>query len=189
MNTASERLPARSLTLAFALSAAVAPGLLGTSGCGDKTTTTTATLLSATGQQMGTATFSQAAGAQQVQVDISLNGLPAGKHGVHVHDVGKCDPPDFMTAGGHFNPTTQSHGDPAQPAHHAGDFGNIDIGASGTGTLSLTSTVLSLRAGDATNPVNHALIIHQGQDDLATQPTGNSGARMACGIIPEQSGG
>lgn len=189
MTTTSATLPGRSSLSAFALTLAIGSGLLCTAGCGDKTTTTTATLLSATGQQMGTAMFSQAAGAQQVQVDITLNGLPAGKHGVHVHDIGKCDPPDFTTAGGHFNPTTQAHGDPTQPAHHAGDFGNIDIGASGTGTLSLISTILSLRAGDATNPANHALIIHQGQDDLTTQPTGNSGSRVACGIIAEPSGG
>lgn len=164
-------------------------GLSGLTGCGDKTATATTTLLSATGASMGTVTLSQVGSAQQVQVEVSLTGLPAGKHGVHVHDMGKCDPPDFTTAGGHFNPTSQMHGDPAQAAHHSGDFGNIDIGADGTGKLSLTTTTLSLRAGDATNPANHALIIHQAMDDLTTQPTGNSGARVACGIIPEATGG
>ncbi len=178
---------ARLFNIFPAVSLLLGLSLTGVAGCGDKTTTATTTLLSATGQQMGTATFTQK-GDAPVQVDVSLTGLPAGKHGVHVHDLGKCDPPDFTTAGGHFNPTTQAHGDPAQAVHHSGDFGNIDIGQSGTGTLSLTTT-LSLRAGDPTNPANHALIIHQSMDDLTTQPTGNSGARVACGIIPEPTGG
>ena len=180
---------ARSFNIFPAVSLLLGLSLTGVAGCGDKTLTATTTLLSATGQQMGTATFTQKGDAQQVQVDVNLSGLPAGKHGVHVHDLGKCDPPDFTTAGGHFNPTAQSHGDPAQAAHHSGDFGNIDIGQSGTGALSLTTTTLSLRAGEATNPANHALIIHQSVDDLTTQPTGNSGARVACGIISEPTGG
>ncbi len=167
----------------------LASGLLGAAGCGDKVTTATATLLSPTGASVGTVTISQTGAAQQVQVTLALTGLPAGKHGAHLHDLGKCDPPDFMTAGGHFNPTSQSHGDPNQSVHHSGDFGNIDIGADGTGALSITTTTLSLSADQATYAANHAFIIHQNVDDFTTQPTGNSGARIACGIIPVPSGG
>jgi superoxide dismutase, Cu-Zn family len=168
---------------------ALAFGLLGAAGCGDKVNTAAATLLSPTGASVGTVTITQTGSAQQVQVTLALTGLPAGKHGAHLHDVGKCEPPDFATAGGHFNPTSQSHGDPNQPAHHSGDFGNIDIGTDGTGALSITTTTLSLSADQPTYAANHAFIIHQGVDDLTTQPTGNSGARIACGIIPVPSGG
>jgi Cu-Zn family superoxide dismutase len=168
---------------------AMALGLLGTAGCGDKVTTAAATLMSPTGSPLGTVTITQTGSAQQVQVAIALTGAPAGKHGAHLHDVGKCDPPDFMTAGGHFNPTGQMHGDPNQNIHHSGDFGNIDVGADGTGTLSVTTTTLSLSSDQVTYAANHAFIIHQSADDLVTQPTGNSGARIACGIIPAPSGG
>ncbi|HRI52444.1 MAG TPA: superoxide dismutase family protein [Pseudomonadota bacterium] len=167
----------------------LAIGMLGAAGCGDKVSTATATLLSPTGASVGSVTISQTGSAQQVQVTLALTGLPAGKHGAHLHDVGKCDAPDFMTAGGHFNPTSQSHGDPNQSAHHSGDFGNIDVGTDGTGALSITTTTLSLSADQATYAANRAFIIHQNPDDLVTQPTGNSGARIACGIIPVPSGG
>jgi Cu-Zn family superoxide dismutase len=157
----------------------------GATGCGSSAPTTSVTLLSATGQMLATATFTQS--GDSVLAEVNVTGATAGKHGVHIHDVGKCDPPDFMTAGGHWNPTAQMHGDPTAAMHHVGDFGNIDVGADGTGTLKLT-TALSLHVGDPTYVPGHAMILHQNPDDLTTQPTGNSGGRQACGVIPAPAG-
>ena len=157
--------------------------MCGLAACGDKTVTTSTTLATSTGQNVGTITFSQK-GTGAVDVVLTVSGVPAGKHGAHVHDVGKCDPPDFMTAGGHFNPSGAMHGDPAGATHHTGDLGNIDVAADGTGTLSASSTLMSLQADNAGYVVGHAFILHAGTDDLVGQPTGNSGARLACGVIP-----
>jgi Cu-Zn family superoxide dismutase len=157
---------------------------LSATGCGSSPTTS-ATIMSATNQSLGTATFTQ--NGDKVDVQISVSGVSAGKHGLHVHDMGKCEGPDFTSAGGHWNPTTQMHGDPSAAMHHVGDFGNLEVAADGTGTIKLT-TGLSLRAGEATYLPGHALILHAGTDDLMTQPTGNSGARLGCVVIAAPAG-
>ncbi len=162
---------------AFALLGAV-------SGCGSSVTTT-ASIMSVSNQNLGTVTFTQ--NGDKVDAMITVTGVSAGKHGLHVHDVGKCEAPDFTTAGGHWNPTTQMHGDPTAAMHHVGDFGNIEVASDGTGTLKLT-TMLSLKVGDATYVPGRALILHAGVDDLTTQPTGNSGARLGCAVIPVPAG-
>lgn len=172
----------------LAMNSKILPFVLGALGalaaCGDKTTTTTATLNNPNGQSVGTVSFSQTGFTNPVAVTITVTGLPAGPHGVHVHDVGKCDPPDFMSAGGHFNPTAAMHGDPAGTSHHTGDLGNLQVGTDGAGTLSAMSTQMSLDSANAGYVVGHAFIVHANPDDLTTQPTGNAGARLACGLIP-----
>lgn len=159
-------------------------GLFAVASCGDKTLTTTATLNNASGQSLGTVSFSQTGFSNPVQVTITVTGVPAGPHGVHVHDVGKCDPPDFTTAGGHFNPTGAMHGDPAGSSHHTGDLGNLQVGTDGNGTLVAMNTLMSLDSANAGYVAGHAFILHANPDDLTTQPTGNAGPRLACGLIP-----
>jgi len=165
--------------LPFALGA-----LCALAACGEKTMITTATLANAAGQSVGTVGFSQTGFTNPVQVTIMVTGLPAGPHGVHVHDVGKCDPPDFTTAAGHFNPTGVNHGDPAGATHHTGDLGNLQVGTDGAGTLVQSSTAMSLDPSNVGYVAGHAFIVHANPDDLMSQPTGNAGGRIACGVIP-----
>lgn len=120
-----------------------------------------------------------------VRVAVSAEKLPPGPHGLHLHAVGKCDPPDFMTAGAHFNPLGKQHGslNPAGP--HAGDLPNLEIGPDGTGTLRSDTRLVTLGPGPASafDADETALVIHAGPDDYVTDPTGNSGGRIACGIL------
>jgi superoxide dismutase, Cu-Zn family len=150
------------------------------------TTAIAAATLSGPGGASGVVNFTQEAGA--VHVVARIQGAPAGTHGFHLHAGGTCDGPDFKSAGDHFNPGNTPHGAPDAPQHHAGDFGNIEVGADGTGNLDLTTTMLSVGDGGATDVVGKALILHGGKDDLTTQPSGNSGARIACGVVQKAEG-
>ena len=129
----------------------------------------------------GTATFT-AAGNGQVAVMVKVANAAPGKHGVHLHLTGDCSAPDAASAGGHFNPENMQHGGPDGATHHAGDLGNIDVGADGTGTLNVTTKDLTLTDGPH-SVIGRAVVVHEKVDDLVTQPTGNSGARQACGVI------
>jgi Cu-Zn family superoxide dismutase len=120
-----------------------------------------------------------------VQVDVDLKGVPAGVHGFHIHDKGSCAD-NGMAAGGHFNPMAQSHGAPDAMPHHAGDFGNVTANANGEVHAQFVTKSVTLSAG-AASAVGHAVILHANPDDLVTQPTGNAGGRIACGIV-EPSG-
>jgi Cu-Zn family superoxide dismutase len=140
-------------------------------------------LKTANGDMVGTATFTQEAGG--VRIRVQARGLPPGDHGIHVHAVGKCDPPDFMTAGAHFNPTNHQHGLNNPQGPHAGDMPNLTISADGTGSLDylLNEASLSSGAGSLFGPDGTALVIHAMPDDEVTDPAGNSGGRIACGVI------
>jgi superoxide dismutase, Cu-Zn family len=146
--------------------------------------TATAVIAGTQGSKLaGTAIFTRAAdGGVDLVVDVS--GAPAGEHGIHLHEKGDCSAPDFSSAGAHFNPTNAPHGGPNSPQHHAGDFGNITVAADGTGHLSLHSNMLTIGAGP-NSVVGHAIVIHEKADDLTSQPSGNSGARIGCGVVKE----
>lgn len=128
----------------------------------------------------GTANFTAVEGG--VLVEVEINGATPGTHGIHLHETGDCSAPDAASAGGHFNPDKMNHGGPAAPPHHGGDLGNIEVGADGTGKLTLTLQGLTISPGDY-SVVGRAIVVHADADDLATQPSGNSGKRQGCGVI------
>lgn len=116
----------------------------------------------------------------------NITGLPAGSHGFHIHQTGDCSAPDASSAGGHFNPGGTNHGAPDAPEHHAGDLGNIEADASGTAKVDIHAGGVTLGPGE-NSVMGRAVIVHAAADDLTTQPTGNAGARLACGVIQESS--
>ncbi|HEX7623369.1 MAG TPA: superoxide dismutase family protein [Anaeromyxobacteraceae bacterium] len=142
-----------------------------------------AALKDAKGQQVGTATLTGTEGG--VKLVVEVNGLPPGQHGIHVHGAGKCEGPEFKSAGGHFNPSHKKHGLESAEGHHAGDLPNLTVGADGTGTFSATLDGATLGQGSSSllNPEGASIVIHAGPDDGKTDPAGNSGARIACGVI------
>jgi Cu-Zn family superoxide dismutase len=119
-----------------------------------------------------------------VEVRVQAAGLPAGHYGVHVHAVGRCDGPAFATAGPHWNPTARQHGSLNPAGHHLGDLPNLDVDESGHGRLEFAITGASLSgAGGIFDADGAALVIHAAADDYRTDPSGNSGARIACGVL------
>lgn len=129
----------------------------------------------------GTAAFT-ASGAKAT-VTLTVIGATPGTHGVHMHAVGDCSAADATSAMGHWNPDMASHGLPATDLHHLGDCGNFEVGADGTGTLTITND-WSIGTGEMNDIVGKAIIVHASQDDGVTQnPPGNAGARQACGVI------
>jgi Cu-Zn family superoxide dismutase len=128
----------------------------------------------------GTVTFTQEGDSVRVVADFAGVDKP-GKHGFHVHENGQCEHTDhFKSAGGHFNPANVEHACPPTDPRHAGDLGNLEV-KGGTGHLEITSNALSLSGPNSV--VGKALILHAGEDDCKTQPTGNSGDRLACGVV------
>jgi len=143
--------------------------------------TATATLAPTAGNTTaGTVTFTQK--GDKVTVNAKLSGLAPGAHGFHVHEKGDCSAADAASAGGHFNPTNKPHGNPASPDHHAGDMPALVADASGNASFQGDLTPMSV-GGGVTDIVDKAVIVHKDADDYTTQPTGNSGARVACGVI------
>ena len=143
-----------------------------------------ATLAPTTGQTAaGTVRFTQMAdGSVDVQVD--LTGVPPGVHGFHVHENGDCGD-NGNAAGGHFNPAAADHGAPNVPPHHAGDFGNVTANTAGEVHARFTTRSVTVEAGSH-SAVGRAVILHANPDDLQTQPTGNAGGRIACGVVTLQ---
>jgi Cu-Zn family superoxide dismutase len=128
----------------------------------------------------GTVTFTPM--GDRVRVVAKVTGLTQGMHGFHIHEKGDCSAADAMSAGGHFNPTNKPHGNPAAGDHHGGDMPMLDADAGGTAALDVTLDTITLDTG-ANGVVGRAVIVHKDPDDYKTQPTGNSGARVACGVI------
>lgn len=113
-----------------------------------------------------------------------ITGLtPNSDHGFHVHEKGDCSSPDFKSAGEHFNPTSQPHGNPASPPHHLGDALNIAANAEGTADVNARIAGVTVGDGGANDIVGKAIVVHAQPDDYKTQPSGNSGDRIACGVI------
>jgi Cu-Zn family superoxide dismutase len=128
----------------------------------------------------GSITFTQK--GDKVAVEAKVSGLPPGAHGFHIHEKGDCSAPDGMSAGGHFNPSAKMHGNPSNADHHIGDMPMLVADASGNASLSVELGPMAIGSGDA-DVVGKAVIVHKDSDDYTTQPTGNSGARIACGVI------
>ncbi|HEY8605006.1 superoxide dismutase family protein [Tsuneonella suprasediminis] len=119
-----------------------------------------------------------------VSVAVALTGIPAGDHGIHLHMVGKCTVPDFTSAGGHLNPQGKDHGSMAAGGKHLGDLPNIAITGNGTGTLNARLTGTRQEVIDAIfDSDGTAIVVHADPDDNITNPSGNSGARIACGVF------
>lgn len=135
------------------------------------------------GAQKATATLTQTQGGIRLVVDGK--GLPAGVHGVHLHTVGQCTAPDFASAGGHWNPTHKMHGKDNPMGQHMGDLPNMTVGSDGTGHLDALVPDARLSGGDAPllDADGAAVVIHATADDYKTDPSGNSGGRIACGVI------
>lgn len=129
----------------------------------------------------GVVRFYEAEGGLRVVAEVS--GLSQGRHGFHVHEHGDCSAPDASSAGGHFNPTDDPHGGPDDPAgeRHVGDLGNLEAGPDGTARYERVDAVLQLDGPNSA--MGKAVIVHEGEDDLVSQPTGDAGGRLACGII------
>jgi Cu-Zn family superoxide dismutase len=142
-----------------------------------------AVLEDAKGQKVGAATFAQTKGG--VKLAVKVEGLPAGKHGIHLHAVGKCDAPEFKGAGPHFNPTGKKHGHENPEGFHAGDLPNLEVGEDGKGALEATVENATLGAGEGSLFAGQgtAVVVHASADDGKTDPAGNSGARIACGVV------
>jgi superoxide dismutase, Cu-Zn family len=135
------------------------------------------------GAVVGTATLKAVAGGG-VSIALEVKNLAPGEHAFHVHQVAKCEPP-FATAGPHFNPDAKKHGLQNPDGAHAGDMNNITVGADGTGKVTIVNKQVSLGAGPNSVFANGgtALVIHAKPDDMKTDPAGNAGDRIACGVV------
>ncbi len=142
-----------------------------------------ADLKDAKGAPVGKASLSESGGA--VHLAVEVQGLPPGKHGFHVHSVGKCDPPDFMTSASHFNPAGKKHGLKSADGAHLGDMPNLEVGPDGKGKghFTLTGATLGEGANGLFGPNGTAIVVHEKVDDETSDPGGNSGARIACGVV------
>lgn len=127
--------------------------------------------------------FFVAEGANQVSFGIYVEGVSPGEHAVHLHETGDCSAEDASSAGAHWNPTNEDHGQWGVPPFHLGDIGNIVVGEDGDGSLSLTTDSWSLSDEGERAVVGRAVVVHEGADDFTTQPGGAAGARIGCGVI------
>jgi Cu-Zn family superoxide dismutase len=139
-------------------------------------------LIGASGQTIGSVRAWQTAGG--VSFRVMASGLPHGLHGIHVHSAGRCDPPDFASAGPHWNPAGRKHGlnNPAGP--HAGDLPNVEVAANGA--LAVTVVLPGANRASLRDSDGASIVLHPSADDYATDPSGNSGARIACAVIRPQ---
>jgi superoxide dismutase, Cu-Zn family len=143
----------------------------------------TSELKNARGQSVGMATLTEVPGGVRILVEVK--GVPPGEKGVHIHMVGKCEGPAFTSAGGHFNPDGKQHGTMNPQGPHAGDLPNIVVDAAGNGRFETTTNRVSLGGGTTSlfDVDGSALVVHAAPDDFKTDPTGNSGDRIVCGVI------
>ncbi|HLI75306.1 MAG TPA: superoxide dismutase family protein [Acidobacteriaceae bacterium] len=144
-------------------------------------------LTTSKGEPAGTAVFKQKKSG--VEVKVSLENIPFGDHGVHIHQNAVCEAPDFKSAGGHFNPDGKQHGFQNEMGHHAGDTpSNVSVGENHQGSATWLLTAVTLQPGAPNSLLSNggtSLIVHEHGDDMKTDPSGNSGNRIACGVIKQ----
>lgn len=145
--------------------------------------TAKAELKDAAGKSVGQATLTES--PHGVLVRVTLTAAPAGEHAFHIHATGKCEAPAFTTAGGHFNPSMKQHGIQNPMGMHAGDLPNVQVPASGALTFDFFAAGVTLKAGGSSlmDADGSALVLHQGADDYKSDPAGNAGNRIACGVV------
>jgi Cu-Zn family superoxide dismutase len=145
--------------------------------------TVTVSLKTATGEDAGTATFTDK--KKGLEISIRLMNLPVGEHAVHIHQNPVCDAPDFKGAGGHFNPDGKQHGLQNPMGHHNGDLPkNIKVGEDHRGSANFLVNYLTLTEGATNSVLGRSIVVHERADDMKTDPTGNAGNRIACAVIP-----
>ncbi|WP_394173384.1 superoxide dismutase family protein [Guptibacillus hwajinpoensis] len=138
------------------------------------------------GEEIGTAELMQQDSGTMIQLDAS--NLPEGTHGFHIHETGSCEAPDFKSAGEHFNPADASHGTMSEDGPHAGDLENLEVSADGTVQKEIMNEKVTLEKGKDNSLLKEsgtALVIHASEDDNTSQPSGDAGDRIACGVIAE----
>ena len=121
----------------------------------------------------------------EIVLRVEVSDATPGEHAVHIHDKGDCSSPDGKSAGDHWNPTHMEHGKWGAPGdhHHLGDIGNLTVGPDGKGTITLETTKWTAGGGGANDVIGHAIVVHGGVDDFKSQPAGNAGPRIGCGVI------
>ncbi len=152
-------------------------------GNGEARQDAVAAVRNAAGHVLGAITLQQT--ADGVALRGQLRGLPPGPHGLHFHERGSCTPPDFASAGAHYNPHGRKHGLRNPEGPHAGDLPNLMVDNDGRATVDLVAPNVTLRGGDAPllDADGTALVVHQDEDDQVTDPSGTSGDRIACGVV------
>jgi Cu-Zn family superoxide dismutase len=145
--------------------------------------TASASLVDTAAARVGVASFSEGDGS--TQLGVSVTGLEPGEHGMHIHETGSCTPPSFESAGGHFNPASKQHGLLNPEGPHAGDMPNLVVEADGSAdtTFTVSPSLLAQGPGSMIGTEKRAFVIHADPDDQKTDPSGNSGARVVCGVI------
>jgi Cu-Zn family superoxide dismutase len=171
--------------------------VLGCGGGGEKASQATSkakateaevTLVDSQGKKVGKAMLEET--PKGVKITLDVENLPPGEHAFHIHEKAACDPPDFKTAGGHFNPYGKEHGLKNPKGPHAGDLPNITIGSDGRGHFEIMAPLVTLKSGEKNSvfqPGGTSLMIHQGPDDYVSDPAGHAGPRIACGPIVKKS--